>query len=96
MSSIIDRVAMTIAPDAWHVAEAPLGISYTSVLWKEEQARARMMARRAMAAMHEATSEMLEAGCSSHPVAPYSAGTTLVEIIKAEWEAMIERAIDEK
>lgn len=50
-------------------------------------------ARAAIEAMREPTEAMLEAGCASHPVAPYSTATKLNEIIVAEWNAMVEELL---
>lgn len=43
-------------------------------------------------AMRAPTKEMLQAGCGAHPLGGYHEQTTLVHIIRAEWEAMIEEA----
>lgn len=49
--------------------------------------------RAALLAIREPTPEMLEAGCAAHPEGDYHSGTTLIEIIKAEWVAMIDAAL---
>jgi hypothetical protein len=50
-------------------------------------------AKDAVSAMRICTPEMLEAGCMAHPEGDYHAGTTLGDIIRAEWEAMCDEAL---
>ena len=53
-------------------------------------------ARAAIEAMREPTDAVMEAGCASNPPGGYHAGTTLRDIIGAEWRAMIDEALKEK
>ena len=50
-------------------------------------------ARAAIEAMREPTDAVMEAGCASNPPGSYHAGTTLRDIIGAEWRAMIDAAL---
>lgn len=50
-------------------------------------------ARDAIAAMRTATTAMLEAGANAHPSGGYHNGTTLQDIIEAEWIAMVDEAL---
>jgi hypothetical protein len=51
------------------------------------------IARAAIAALREPTDAQLEAGCAAHPPGDYHMGTTLIDIIKAEWIDMVDAAL---
>jgi len=55
---------------------------------------ARDLAHVAIKAMRNPSPDVLEAGCASHPPGDYHAGTTLSDIILAEWQAMIDKALE--
>lgn len=54
----------------------------------------RRCARVALFALRNPSPDVLEAGCASHPPGDYHAGTTLSDIILAEWQAMIDKALE--
>lgn len=57
---------------------------------------ARVYAIAAIAAMRDCTPAMLDAGSGAHPVGGYVRETLLTDIIKCEWWAMIDAALEEK
>lgn len=67
------------------------------VLDLTEDEMGKMMERRGIKTvlqrLREPTEAMLQAGCASHPFSPYSTRTTLVEIIEAEWRAMVDEGL---
>ena len=52
------------------------------------------MARAALYAILEPSDRMMAAGCAAHPGVPYNAATTLDDIIRAGWTAMVEAALE--
>lgn len=56
-------------------------------------ARYRRRAMAAITALRQCTPEMLEAGCHAHPEGGYHSGTSLPDIIRAEWVAMVDAAL---
>lgn len=84
--SMVEKVARSIAvyggrdPDGGHA-----GVFQWQAYEK--------LARAAIAAMREPTDAVMQAGCASNPPGNYHAGTTLRDIIGAEWRAMIDAAL---
>lgn len=83
MSEVVERVARAIAETFIEDARPLDAKAYAY----------RYQACCAIAALRDCTPAMIEAGCSSHPDKPYGAHTTLVDIIEAEWRAMIDAAL---
>lgn len=50
------------------------------------------MAKIALATARKPNRVMLEAGCAAHPLGGYNTSTSLVDIIEAEWIAMVDEA----
>lgn len=53
------------------------------------------IARAAIKAMRDPSDAMLAAGSAGHPALPYDPSTSLGLIIEAEWQAMIDAALND-
>lgn len=79
MSAAVDRIAKVLAP------------YFEMESWVQDAPR--LAARAAIKAFREPTDAMISAGCAAHPSVPYNAATTLDDIIRAEWQAMVDEAL---
>lgn len=88
MSGMVERVAKAIKNcEAFPLGDAREYLSETDAI---------TIARAAIAAMHDCTIEMLDAGSAAHPAGGYKRSTLLNDIIECEWRAMVDAALEEK
>lgn len=84
MNEMIERVARALFVDG----------GGTAAEWNRTNPNSwHQIAKVAIAAIREPNDALLEAGCHAHPEDNYHSGTTLIDIIRAEWVAMVDAAI---
>ena len=85
MTDMIERVARAM------LANSPRHI-YADLAYLDT---AKILARAAIVTMRYCTPAMLDAGSAAHPAGGYVRGTLLTDIIEAEWQAMVDAALEE-